>query len=274
VLAQSTVGPAPAVQPASTSANAGASIEFDVVSIKRNTSESGMMRITNKPGMFSATGVTVKALIQQAYGIRADLISGGGGWVDSNTYDIEGKISPSDADALKAMTNEQRTAATKQMMQHALVDRFKLKAHIETKTLPVYELVIAKGGSKLKDADPNTPSLIPVKGPDGAPAKRGMMRSSRDRLEGQGIGISGLTNFLSSRLERTVIDKTGLTGNYDLTLIFKPEDETGGKDNGASDNNAPDLLTAIQEQLGLKLASTKGPVDTLIIDHIELPSEN
>jgi uncharacterized protein (TIGR03435 family) len=249
-------------------------MEFDVVSIKRNTSESGMMRIMNKPGMFSATGVTVKALIQQAYGIRQDLISGGAGWVDSNAYDIEGKIAPADADALNAMTNEQRTAATKQMMQHALGDRFKLKAHIETKTLPVYELVLTKGETKLKEADPNNPNLAGMKGPDGTPAKPGMMRFGRDRLEGQGIGTNNLISFLSQRLERTVIDKTGLTGKYDVNLTFKPEDDTGGNDNGASDSNTPDLFTAIQEQLGLKLVSTKGPVDTLVIDHIELPSEN
>jgi uncharacterized protein (TIGR03435 family) len=270
LLAQATGGPAPATQPA---AAASAAMEFDVVSVKPNTSENGMMRMMNKPGIVSSTNVPLRALIQQGYGIRQDLISGGPGWVDSANYDFEGKIAPADAEALKAMTNEQRTAATRQMMQHALADRFKLKVHTETKTLPVYELVLAKGEPKLKEADPNNTYANGIKGPDGT-AKPGMMRFGRDRLDGQGITVSSLAGFLSTRLERTIIDKTGLTGKYDVVLTFKPEDDAGGKDNGASDDNLPDLFTAVQEQLGLKLVSTKGPVDTLIVDNAEKPAEN
>jgi len=269
LLAQTPV-PAAAAQPV---ASAAAPMEFDVVSIKPNTSENGMMRMMNRPGVVSSTNVPLRALIQQAYGIRQDLISGGPGWVDSANYDFEGKISPADAETLKAMTNEQRTAASRHMMQQALADRFKLKIHLETKTLPVYELVLAKGGSKLKEADPNNTYANGIKGPDGK-AMPGMMRFGRDRLDGQGITISSLTGFLSTRLERTIIDKTGLTGKYDVVLAFKPEDDAGGKDDGASDNNLPDLFTAVQEQLGLKLVSTKGPVDTLIIDNAEKPAEN
>jgi uncharacterized protein (TIGR03435 family) len=270
LMAQATEGlaPLPKAQPA-----LAAPMEFDVVSVKPNNTENGMMRVMNKPGIFSATNVPLKLLIQQAYGIRQDLISGGPGWADSVSYDIEGKIAPSDAEALKAMTNEQRNAATRQMMQHALADRFKLKVHIETKTLPVYELVLAKGGSKLKEADPNNTYPDGIKGPDGT-AKPGMMRTSPDRMDGQAIPISSIIGFLSSRVERNIIDKTGLTGKYDVLLNFKPEDSVGGKENGTSDNNLPDLFAAIQEQLGLKLVSTKGPVDTLIIDNAEKPSEN
>jgi len=271
LVAQAAGGPAPA--PAAQPAATAAPMEFDVVSIKPNTSESGMMRMMNRPGVVSSTNVPLRALIQQAYGIRQDLISGGPGWVDSANYDFEGKISPADAETLKAMTNEQRTAASRHMMQQALADRFKLKIHLETKTLPVYELVLAKGGSKLKEADPNNTYANGIKGPDGK-AMPGMMRFGRDRLDGQGITISSLTGFLSTRLERTIIDKTGLTGKYDVVLAFKPEDDAGGKDDGASDNNLPDLFTAVQEQLGLKLVSTKGPVDTLIIDNAEKPAEN
>jgi uncharacterized protein (TIGR03435 family) len=270
LLAQVTGGPAPTAPPA---AATPAPMEFDVVSVKPNTSESGMMRVMTRPGIFSATGVTLKTLIQQAYNIREDLISSGPGWVGSSAWDIEGKISPADADALKAMTNEQRNAAQRQMMQHALVDRFKLQTHIETKTLPVYELVLAKGGSRLKEADPNSTYANGIKGPDGV-GKAGMMRFGRDRLDAQGVPINSLVSFLSQRLERTVIDKTGLTGKYDVTLTFIPEDDTPGKDNGASDSNTPDLFTAVQEQLGLKLVSSKGPVDTLVIDNAEKPAEN
>jgi uncharacterized protein (TIGR03435 family) len=270
LLAQVTGGPAPTAPPA---AATPAPMEFDVVSVKPNTSENGMMRVMTRPGIFSATGVTLKTLIQQAYNIREDLISSGPGWVGSSAWDIEGKISPADADALKAMTNEQRNAAQRQMMQHALVDRFKLQTHIETKTLPVYELVLAKSGSKLKEADPNNTYPTGIKGPDGI-GRAGSIRIEPGKLMGQGLPISSLTNILSRNVERTVIDKTGLTGKYDLTLTWKPEDDHGGQENGAADANAPDLFTALQEQLGLKLVSTKGPVDTLVIDHVEKPAEN
>jgi uncharacterized protein (TIGR03435 family) len=123
LFAQVTGAPAP-VAPA---AAAPAPMEFDVVSVKPNTSESGMVRVMNRPGIYSATGVTLKMLIEQAYNIRQDLISGGPGWIGSSAFDLEGKISSADADALKAMTNKQRGAAQREMMKRALADRFKLQ---------------------------------------------------------------------------------------------------------------------------------------------------
>jgi len=269
LLAQTAAGPSPT--PAATSSTPV--IDFDVVSVKPNTSENGQIRMMNQPGMFVANNVTLKMLIQQAYGIREDLISGGPSWVGSASFDFEGKIAPADSDALKAMNSDQAKAARQQMMQHALVDRFKLKVHTETKTLPVYELVLAKGGSKLKDTDPTGNYANGIKGPDGV-AHGGMMQMQNGKITGQGVPISNLTNILSRNLERTVINKTGLTGKYDFTLTWKPDDGSNGQDAGASDTNAPDLFTAVTEQLGLKLVSTKGPVDTLVIDNAEKPAEN
>jgi len=270
LLAQTAGGPAPATQ---ATPAAGTPIDFDVVSVKANTSEKGQMRIMTQPGMFIANNVTLKMFIEQAYGIREDLISGGPGWVGSASFDFEGKIAPADSDALKAMNSDQAKVARQQMMQHALADRFKLKVHTETKTLPVYELVLAKGGSKLKETDPTGNYANGIKGPDGV-ARGGMMQMQNGKLTGQGINIASLINVLSRNLEHTVIDKTGLTGKYDLTLTWKPESGPGGQDAGASDSNAPDLFTAVQEQLGLKLVSTKGPVETLVVDSAEKPAEN
>jgi uncharacterized protein (TIGR03435 family) len=232
-----------------------------------------MIRIMNQPGMLVANGVTLKMLIQQAYGIREDLISGGPGWVGSSAWDLEGKISPDVADALKAMNKDDLKAANQQMMKHALADRFKLKVHTETKTLQVYDLVLAKDGSKLKEANPSGSYANGFKGPDGV-ARGGMMQMQPGKLTGQGVPISTLTNVLSRNLEHTVIDKTGLSAKYDFTLTWKPDNSPASQENGSSDSNAPDLFTAVQEQLGLKLVSTKGPVETLVIESAEKPAEN
>lgn len=254
-------------------ASAASPMEFDVVSVKPNTSEHDMIGIFHKPDSVLGTNVSLKMLIHDAYGVREDLIFGGPGWVDSSAYDFEGKMTSTAADAMKVMTKDQRTAATRQMMQHALVDRFKLKIHAEKKTLPIYELVLAKGGSKLKIADPNNTYPHGIKSPEGIP-KSGLMGISGNRMEGQGIAVTSIVNFLSAHLEYTVIDKTGLTGRYDVVLTWNPEDDPGSQANGASDSNSPHLFTALQEQLGLKLVSAKGSVDTLVIEGAEKPAEN
>ncbi|MEI9978933.1 MAG: TIGR03435 family protein [Edaphobacter sp.] len=251
---------------------------FDVVSIKPNKSGSGGIRIMNKPDGYSASNISLKMLIQGAYGIREDLISGAPGWADSARYDIDAKVAGVDVDALKKLTPEQRRS----ILQPLLAERFKLKVHTETKQLPVYELVVAKGGSKLKEATPDDTYATGIKGPDGV-GRGGMMRMGRGQLTAQGIRMTSLVNMLSQQLHRTVIDKTGLTGKYDLDLNWTPEEGEMGppppggsqpRADGAAESAGPSIYTAVQEQLGLKLQAAKGPVDTLVIDHVEMPSEN
>lgn len=253
--------------------------EFDVISVKPNKSDNGMMRIMFKPDGYSATNVSPKMLIQVAYGIRQDLISGAPGWADSARYDFDAKVAGPDVDVLKKMSPEQRRS----MLQPALAERFKLKVHNETKQLPVFELVVAKGGSKLKEATPGDTYANGIKGPDGV-SHAGSMRMGLHQLEGQGVLVATLVNLLSQQLHQTVIDKTGLTGKYDLELnwapdqgldpMFKGPDGSQQRTDPAPDASGPSIFTAIQEQLGLKLQSTKGPVETLVIDHVEMPSEN
>src|SRR5580704_10080599 len=130
-------------------------LTYDVVSVKQNKSGPGMMRIMNQPERYSTTNVGLKQVIQNAYGLKMpDLISGLPGWADSAAFDIEAKMDVETIAELKAMPKEQADEQRRQMMQAMLADRFKLKVHRETKELPVYSLVIAKGGFKLKDADP------------------------------------------------------------------------------------------------------------------------
>jgi uncharacterized protein (TIGR03435 family) len=252
---------------------------FDVVSIKLNKSDSGMIRVMTKPDGYSATNISLKMLLQAAYGIREDLISGVPSSADSTRYDVDAKVAGPDVDALKALSPEQRRS----MLQPMLVDRFKVKVHTETKQLPVYELVLAKGGPKLKEAMPGDTYANGFKGPDGV-AHGGMMRMGRGELTAQAIPTASLVNMLSQQLQHTVIDKTGLTGKYDFTLTWTPEEGSGpmfkGTDGGSSrpepapDASGPSLFTALQEQLGLKLQSAKGPVETLVVDHVEMPTEN
>jgi len=252
---------------------------FDVVSVKPNKSDNGMMRVMNKPDGYTATNVSLKMLIQMAYGIRQDLISGGPDWVDSAHFDLDAKVDGADVDTLKKLSPEQR----RMVLRPALEDRFKLKVHTETKQLPVFELGIAKGGTKLKEASPDATYPNGFKGFDGV-AHGGMLRMGNGEFQGQGVEIKGLVNMLSQQLRQTVIDKTGLTGKYDFELNWTPDDGlvpmfhgTDGspqKADPAPDASGPTIFTALQEQLGLKLQSAKGPVETLVIDHVEMPSEN
>jgi uncharacterized protein (TIGR03435 family) len=252
---------------------------FDVVSVKPNKSDSGMVRVMTKPDGYAASNVSLKMLIQSAYGIREDLVSGAPSWADSARFDIDAKVAGSDVDALKKLSPEQRRS----ILQPLLADRFKLKAHTETKQLPVYELVLAKGGSKLKEAASGDTYANGIKGPDGV-GRAGLMRMGRGQLTAQAVPITSLANLLSQQLHRTVIDKTGLTGKYDLELnwtpdqgsepMFKGADGAQQRSDSAPDSSGPSIFTALQEQLGLKLQSAKGPVETLVIDQVEMPSEN
>jgi uncharacterized protein (TIGR03435 family) len=252
---------------------------FDVVSIKPNKSDSGMVRIMAKPDGYSASNVSLKMLVQSAYGIREDLVSGAPNWADSARFDIDAKVAGSDVDALKKLSPEQRRL----ILRPLLAERFKLQAHIETKQLPVYELVLAKGGSKLKEAAPGNDYANGIKGPDGV-ARGGMMRVGRGQLTAQAVQMTSLSNMLSQQLHRTVIDRTGLTGKYDLELnwapdqgsdpMFKGPDGSQQRTDATPDSSGPSIFTALQEQLGLRLQSAKGPVETLVIDHVEMPSDN
>jgi uncharacterized protein (TIGR03435 family) len=140
------------------------------------------------------------------------------------------------------------------MLQSLLADRFKLRLHYETREQPIYELVVAKGGLKLKP-------LPPDQRPGGG-------RFVRGEIALNGRSVATLAHFLTQFAGRSVVDKTSLAGNYDIDLKWTPDDQQGTPDAG------PTLFTALQEQLGLKLISAKGPVQVLVVDHAERPSEN
>jgi uncharacterized protein (TIGR03435 family) len=158
------------------------------------------------------------------------------------------------------------------MFQILLVDRYKLTFHLETKELPVYYFVVGKNGSKLQPSEG---------GRDNA-----QIRMGRGQINAQAMSMEMFTNQLANQLGRSVLDKTGLTGNYDFKLEWTPDqsqaggpgpgpgDGGGGDHPPASDSTGPSIFTAVQEQLGLKLESQKGPVQILVIDRIEKASDN
>jgi uncharacterized protein (TIGR03435 family) len=244
--------------------------QFEVASIKPSApTPMGVMRIGVEMlpgGRVSITGATVKFLMQQAYGVRDFQIAGGPGWIASERYDIVAKP--------ETASNGDET---KKMMQSLLADRFKLQFHRETKDLPTYALVVAKGGPKLKASEVQEDNDSSDK-----PRRGGQMRRGRGMIDAQGIPMDGLANQLSQVLASSVIDKTELRGNYDIKLEWTPDEGEGGAfrgpemhPDGRSDTpTGASLTTALQEQLGLKLQSTKGPVEILTIDRVEKPSEN
>lgn len=229
-------------------------------------------------GRLLAEKVLLRYFIQNAYGVKPFQISGGPGWMNSAHYDIEAKGE-----------GNPNNSQMRLMMQALLEERFKLELHHETRSLPVYELTAAKSGVKLQEPkpgscispDPNAPPLPPSPGQP-APCGRVLMMLSPTgaRLQGGNVSVTELIRVLSNILGRIVVDKTGFTGMFDVHLEFTPDVSLAGVPPLPPGSAAPEedprgsIFTAIQEQLGLKLESAKGPVDVIVIDSVERPSAN
>jgi len=205
--------------------------------------------------------------------------------VNSDRYDIEAKMDGATADEVRKLSGEQNQSTREHMLQALLVDRFKLTLHRETRELPLYSLVVAKNGSKLQESKPGEPDKRGFKTPDGHPMAQGhFFRMGMGQLDGHSIGTGDIARVLAQQLGRKVVDNTGLTANYDFTLKWTPEEGQGpafrepeagpGAGSTPAPETGPSIFTALQEQLGLKLESQKGPVEILVIDHVEKPSEN
>ncbi|PYU53946.1 MAG: hypothetical protein DMG55_33140 [Acidobacteria bacterium] len=276
-------------QPQTKGANATV---YEVASIKPNKSDNGLFKMMFEQNGFSATSVTMLMLIRTAYGVNDNQILGAPNWLNSEKYDIEARMDSAVADGLRKLSEDQRNVERRHMLQALLADRFKLTLHRETKQLGGYVLVIAKNGPKLKEAKPGDTYPNGFQGADGGSGagmfKLGRFHRGRGELIGQGLPIAKLVRLLSENiLNRGVLNNTGLTGSYDFTLqwtiadesqgpMFKgaEDDQQGTGSTTPPDSSGPSLFTAIQEQLGLKLESQKGPGQVLVIDHVEEPSEN
>ena len=257
---------------------------YAVTSLKPNNSGRGMVKLLFTPYGFTAT-TTLQMLIREAYGVQDNQISGAPNWLNSEKYDIEARMEKSVADEVHKLSPDQRTLEQQRMLQALLADCFKLSLHRESKDLPEYMLVIAKNGPKLQESKAGDTYPNGITGPDGLPLGPHMMRMGRGWLTGQALSMADLVRLLSQRLGRTVLDKTGLTANYDFTLQWTSDESQGpmlkgteggqqGTDSARSpEPSDPSIFTAIQEQLGLKLEPQRAPMEILVIDHVEVPSE-
>jgi uncharacterized protein (TIGR03435 family) len=269
--------------------NSANSVSFEVASIKRTKSVSEGVLIRFMPGgRFVANGVTAKLLLLEAYGIKESQISGGPSWFDSERFEIEARSSEVEAAKISKLSPKQRNDEFQQMLRALLAERFMLTLHHATKELPVYVLTIAKNGPKFQESTYRPPEDQPDSPqPFGKAGRRpqGVWITGRGRLTATNADLPMFANTLARVvLREMVFDKTGLSGKYDFNLEWTPdgseelgvrtgpEAPTGGI--AGSTSSGPSLFTAIHEQLGLRLESQKAPVDVLVIDHLDRPSEN
>jgi uncharacterized protein (TIGR03435 family) len=238
-----------------------------------------------RSGEFGATNMSLKTLIAEAYRVKRFEIDGGPGWIDSDTYDITAKPT---VDPNPGATSKEAYANVQLMLQTLLEDRYALKVHHETKELPVYALVVAKGGLKVQPSDCVKPDAPPPPSPapgHAQPAFCDNIRVSRSGqnlvMTGTGITMARLISALSGATHRTVIDRSDYSQPFNATLEWaadqgaaSPRAADGSDSPAPADTSGASLFTALQEQLGLKLESTKGPVEVVVIDHVEKPTPN
>jgi uncharacterized protein (TIGR03435 family) len=240
---------------------------YDVVSIRRPKGDPESGGIGDLPDGFRMRNLTLKSLISDAYGIvRDDQISGWPGWAASARFDIEAKMDVETVDALHKLSRQQQEVQRQLMLQSLLADRFKLKVHRATTVRTTYELVLAKGGLKMKEDNPPS-DRDGIKWQEGVSPSTDWMMSD-GKISGHAMPISILADHLPDWVHSEIVDKTGLTGRYDVVLTWDPKDEP------APNSTEPSLFTALEEQLGLRLIPTRATVETLVIDHLEMPSEN
>jgi uncharacterized protein (TIGR03435 family) len=310
-LASATPGRAQAQSQGQSTAATVPTYEYEVVSIKVNKSTGAFPNFSAGEDGFTLQNLPLFALVASAFGVLPDRISGMPDWLNSEKYDVSTKMDPSVSEALKKMSADDKKTAQQLMIQALLADRCKLKFHRETKELPVYTLTIAKNGPKFQESKPDdkaTSAAEPtatnsstaaaavtsaggMKVPDGRGGFGSIKVGAGGAVTFHALPLTMLTQILSVQLGRQIVDKTGLTGKYDFTWQFTPDpsqNRAGG--GGAPGDSQPpaggggvpvpadptgtSLFTAVQEQLGLRLESGKGPVEIFVIDHIERPSDN
>jgi uncharacterized protein (TIGR03435 family) len=241
---------------------------FEVASVKESASGGpGWSVSRGVGGRFTAENVPLRALITFAYEIRDQQLTGAPRWIDDDRFDIVAKPDRT------VPVGPQGEAAIKGMVRSLLAERFDLVVHRETRIQPLYSLVVAKNGPRMTESAPET--APETKGPN--------VSMERGQITATGTKMDTFARVLSNQLGRTVIDKTGLSADYDFKLVFAPVRQLnlsadGVLETSKSDSlpvyDGPSIFTALQEQLGVKLESQNGPVDIIVVDRVEKPSAN
>ena len=249
---------------------------FEAASVKRRTEPGGGYMRREPGGRFTAQGVSLQDLIVFAYNVQPYQIVDGPRWLDTERWDVTATGAPPAPEAVLVA------------LQRLLADRFSVVIRRETRELPVYALVLARIDGRL--GPQLKPSALDCAAAQAEAARTGVIPPNAKqvcRMEGRvgsiQIGGAPLTDFaamLSTRMQRTVVDQTGLKGPWDLTLTYTPEPSQiargslGPGDQPSFDPNGPSIFTAVQEQLGLKLDATRAPVGVLAISRAEFATEN
>jgi uncharacterized protein (TIGR03435 family) len=269
--------------------------QFEVASIKPNKSGDRRVMIGVQPGgRFTATNVTLKMLIRNAYQLQDFQIDGGPDWMESDHFDVVAKAEGGDDIGDPFQAEKQGEPSRGQLMLRALLaERFKVQAHKEDRSLPIYALMLARSDGKLGPqlhtsvADCESEGVAargrgptpPPPGPpqdDTGPVPCGIRIAPGNMAVG-GSTLGQFANTLAMFVGRVVVDRTNLPGAYDFNLTWTPDNmpmRPPGAPEPPVDPNGPSIFTALQEQLGLKLDSQKGPVSVLVIDRAEHPGEN
>lgn len=235
-----------------------ASPAFEVAAIKLTKADAGNQSVNSNSDRISIENYTLRRLIRLAWGLKSDTqITGGPDWMDKQAFDISAKIDDAEVAKMHEMKREERQRERNLLLQTLLADRFQLRAHQIEKILPVYALVLAKSEPRFKHSDP---------------AAQGHSSSTNNgHMEAKSISMDSLAEDLTRMPEsgdRVVVNRTGLAGDYDFKLDWTPDYGSGVP----ADATNPGLLTALQDQLGLKLESQKGPVEIVVVESAARPA--
>jgi len=255
---------------------------FEVATIRPSHADDTKLGFRMTPAEFKVQNASLTDLIRFAYMVKSTAqLPQEPRWINSDKFDIDAKIAESQIEVMKKLTPDHRFEQNRFMVQSLLSDRFGLKLSSQMKNLPVYALVVAKGGPRLKEVGALSP---PQPGPTPPPATTPgfahmpTLTGGRGELKAGAVSMHFFTDWVSRQPEmadRVVIDATGLKGSYDFDLIWSPDDGHTPLLNGTpQESTGPSIFTAFQEQLGLKLESRKAPVEVLVIDQVEPPSQN
>ncbi|HEY9136768.1 MAG TPA: TIGR03435 family protein [Terriglobus sp.] len=238
--------------------------QYDVVTVKpaKAGETSSYWRWTSDG--FEAHNMYVKMMLAGSYNVKSWLVFGLPAWAESTGWDMQAKVLDADTKPIEKLTPQERNT----LMLSLLRDRFGLVAHTESKVQPVFVMTTLPEGIKLK-ASPAPPAGEPE-----PKFGRTTYAMNTGKLEGKYVTMKQLADVLSGEVERTIVDKSGVTGDYDVNLKWTPERRINAGDNGTAGETAPSIYEALKEQAGLKLTADKAPVPTVIVDKLVQPEAN